>query len=240
MKKQWHPLFVHLMRLLVGEWYAIDPEVPVSDLPRRGDMLIVRREGTAEPPFRGLWSHLRELNVIEFKGPTDHPDVDDLELLMAVGAGLTAKITEERKEAGRPGLKAREVAFWYLAPSLGDTFLYNAKLRGPVQYESAGLWLGTGYGHPLRFVAYRELPAEEDGLPLFLLDRQRPVPAGLGAVILSRQELVRQFGWLVRSLQPILWGSRTWPHHPKPSSTGKRSPSTTTCLRSSTTCPPTR
>src|SRR5262245_52439635 len=129
MKKQWHPLFVHLMRLLVGDWYAVDPEVPVSDLPRRGDLLLVRREGTAEPPFKGLWSNLSEWNVIEFKGPTDEPEEDDLELLMAVGSGLTVRLNEQRREAKQPRLAARQVAFWYLAPELGPAFRAAASLR---------------------------------------------------------------------------------------------------------------
>src|SRR5437588_802786 len=68
---QWHPLFAYLLRLLIGEFYQVEVEEPVSDLPRRADVVLLRRTTTAPAPFAGLWSHLRPWNVVEFKGPTD-------------------------------------------------------------------------------------------------------------------------------------------------------------------------
>ena len=70
MNIQWHPLFAHLLRLLLEDFYQVEPEVPVSDLPRRGDLFLLRRAGTAAPPFTGLWMHLTEWNLLEFKGPS--------------------------------------------------------------------------------------------------------------------------------------------------------------------------
>ena len=49
MSTQWHPLFIHLLGLLIEDYYKIDPEVPVSDLPRRADLLIIRRKEAREP-----------------------------------------------------------------------------------------------------------------------------------------------------------------------------------------------
>jgi hypothetical protein len=88
MSTQWHPLFAHLLGLLIADHYEVQTEVPVSDLPRRGDLLLIRRHGGEEPPFRGLWSHLTEWNVIEFKGLSDSAEEDDLELLVHVGTGV--------------------------------------------------------------------------------------------------------------------------------------------------------
>jgi hypothetical protein len=111
MKTQWRPLFAHLPGLLVQDHYEVQTEVPVSDLPRQSDLLLVHRQPGAQPPFRGLWGHLTDWNVIELKGPTDAPEEDDLELLMHVGAGITCKLSEERKARGEERLAARHVSF---------------------------------------------------------------------------------------------------------------------------------
>src|SRR5262245_58984464 len=113
-KTQWHPLFAALLDALLRDHYEIQTEVPVSELPRRGDFLIVRRQGS-DPPFRGLWEHLTEWNVLEFKGMTYDPEEDDLELLMHVGAGLTHKVNQERRGRGESRLEQRQVSFWYIA-----------------------------------------------------------------------------------------------------------------------------
>ncbi len=205
MSTQWHPLFAHLLKLLVGKWYDVEPEVPVSDLPRRGDVLVVRRQAESEPPFRGLWSHLTDWNVIEFKGPTDTPEADDLELLMAVGAGIAYRLNEQRREAGEPSLAADQVSYWYLAPQLGTTFLGQARLRTAFDYEGNGLWRGRAWGHRVWLMSYREAAVEEDALPLFLLDRQQPAPSGLTELMVSHEELLREFGGWVKTLRPQLW-----------------------------------
>src|SRR4051812_40079344 len=115
MAKQWHPVFAHLLGLLMEDYYEIQPEVPVSDLPRRGDLMVIRRQGGPEPPFVGLWAHLSDWNVLEFKGPTDGPEEEDLELLLHVGTGLTVRLNEERQARREARLANRQVAFWYLA-----------------------------------------------------------------------------------------------------------------------------
>ncbi len=53
MSTQWHPLFAHLLRLLIDEYYEVKTEVPVSELPRRGDLLVLR---TLQPR---LWEEIR-------------------------------------------------------------------------------------------------------------------------------------------------------------------------------------
>src|SRR5947209_198321 len=116
MTTQWHPLFARLLRLLLEDFYQIDVEVPVSDLPRKGDLFLVRRTGTAAPPFVGLWAHLTDWNVLEFKGPTDAAQEADLDLLLHVGTGLGYRFNEERRQRGEPALANRAISLWYLAP----------------------------------------------------------------------------------------------------------------------------
>src|SRR4051812_34738361 len=105
MSTQWHPVFARLLGLLLGDYYEIQPEVPVSDLPRAGDFLIIRRQEGPEPPFRGLWNHLTDWNVIEFKGPTDAPREEHLEKLVHVGTGITYRLNEERQARGEVPLE---------------------------------------------------------------------------------------------------------------------------------------
>jgi hypothetical protein len=99
MSTQWHPLYARLLTIQLGAYYEIQPEVPVSDLPRRSDFLIVRRQEGPEPPFRGLWNNLTDWNVQELKGRSDDAEVDDLEKLVHVGTGITYRLNEERRPA---------------------------------------------------------------------------------------------------------------------------------------------
>jgi hypothetical protein len=122
-RQQWHPLFARLLGLLLGEHYEVQTEVPVSDLPRRGDLLLLRRSSVQPPPFRGLWEHLTEWSVLEFKGPGDSAAEEDLELLVHVGTGLTYRFNEERRANEQEQIANRQVSFWYLAQNLGDSFL---------------------------------------------------------------------------------------------------------------------
>lgn len=205
MSKQWHPLFAHLLGLLVRDYYDVQPEVPVSDLPRRGDLLLVRRHAGPAPPFVGLWSNLTDWNICEFKGPTDGPEADDLELLFHVGTGITYKLNEERRANQQERLANRDVSFWYLAATLGDTFLEQARGWSVLHYETGGLWRGRVGGHPVWLLSYRDVPVEEDTIPLHLLDRQPAAPRQLGELVMRRQELLQRFGMWLHALQPTLW-----------------------------------
>jgi hypothetical protein len=201
----WHPLFGHLLGLGIHDYYEIQPEVPVSDLPRRGDFFLVRRQGVAPPPFVGLWSHLTEWNLFEFKGPSDDAEEADLELLMHIGTGLTYRFNEERQARKEQPLGPRQVSFWYLAPRLGETFLGHARLRTFFQYETGGLWRATCWGHPIWLLAYRDAPVEEDTIPLRLLDRDPPAPRALGELVLRKPQLLQAFAPWFSLLQPTLW-----------------------------------
>jgi hypothetical protein len=206
MSTQWHPLFAELLRLLVEAFYQVDTEVPVSDLPRRGDLFLVRRTGSAEPPFTGLWAHLTDWNVLEFKGPTDGPEEADLELLMHVGAGITYRFNEERRQRGEEPFPNRRISFWYLAPVLGENFLDQVRSRTDLHYEAGGLWRGRAWGHPVFFVSYRDAPVEPDTVPLhFLTAPPDAPPRSLAELLARRADLLRLYGHWLFTLHFRLW-----------------------------------
>jgi len=206
MSTQWHPLFAQLLRLLLEEFYQLDTEVPVSELPRKGDILLLRRTGSAEPPFTGLWVHLTDWNVLEFKGPTDSPQEADLELLMHVGTGITYRFNEERLQRGEEPLPSRHISFWYLAPTLGESFLTQARGRVDLSYETGGLWRGRVWGHPVFFLSYRDAPVEPDTVPLHFLTQPSAAPPHSLVELLARHADLRQrFGEWLFALHPHLW-----------------------------------
>ena len=204
MSTQWHPLFAHLLTLLVEPYYTVETEVPVSDLPRRGDLLLIRRQGSATPHFQGLWSRLTDWNVVEFKGPSDDAEIDDLELLAHVGTGLTYRLNEKRQPE-EPRIANRQMAFWYLAPKLGETFLSHARMSMYLKYETGGLWRGAVWGHPVYLLSYEDAPVEEDTIPMYLLGAESKTPKELGTLVLGREELMRCFAKFFSALQPILF-----------------------------------
>ena len=124
---QWHPFFAELLRFLVEDYYAVETNVPVGDLPREADVLLVKRKEVAVPPFHGIWGHLTLWNILEFKGPTDDPGLRDLDLLFEVGLGIDRRLNEQRNREGLAALARNEVSFWYLANHVGRRFLAEAE-----------------------------------------------------------------------------------------------------------------
>ena len=171
----------------------------------RVDLLVLRRQGGPSPPFCGLWSHLTELNVVEFKGPTDSPEEQDLDLLAHVGTGLVYRINEDRRENDQQRMPNRHVSFWYLVPTLGETFLQQAQARSIFTYEPGGLWVGQCFGYRTYLLAYRDAPVEEDTVPLHLLTQEPGRLRALGDLMARRRELLDAFAEWLRTLQPALW-----------------------------------
>jgi hypothetical protein len=144
-KVQWHPLFARLLRPHVERYYEVRTNLPVGDLPRQADVVLLRRLGSGPPPFTGLWRWLTAWNVLEFKGATVTPRPRDLALLLEVGLGIDRRLNAERQ---RP-LPDREVSFWYLANRLGSRFLGEAERRlGGLDHPGAGVWRGQVFGFP--------------------------------------------------------------------------------------------
>jgi hypothetical protein len=180
-KVQWHPLFSELLRPQVEGYYELQTDVPVGDVPRRADLVLLRRTSTTLPPFQGLWRHLRVWNILEFKGPTVTPRQFDLPLLGELGLGIHRRLRTERQRRRQPVVPAKEVSFWYLANRLGRGFRESAgPLLSGLEVLGAGLWRGTVFGHPFVLVSVADLPVDEDSLPLHVLgvepaDKERQV-----------------------------------------------------------------
>ena len=94
-KIQWHPLFTRLLRPQVEQYYEIRTEVPVGDLPRRADLVLLRRLGGEPLPFQGLWRYLTAWNALDFKGRTEAARPAHLPLLIELGLGIARRLHEE-------------------------------------------------------------------------------------------------------------------------------------------------
>jgi hypothetical protein len=111
---QLHPIFDDLLRRALQDYYELQTNVPVGDLPREADIVLVRRSLTAKRPFRTLWKHLTRWNVLEFKGRSESARVNDVDLLVEVGLGIHRRLREQEPNAT---IGRAEVSFWYLPPA---------------------------------------------------------------------------------------------------------------------------
>src|SRR5947209_11138087 len=93
---QWHPIFARLLRPAVEGYYDVETTFPVGDAPREADFVLLRRTGSAPPPFRGLWRHLTSWNILEFKGPTVSPRRGHIESLIELGLGIDRRLRARR------------------------------------------------------------------------------------------------------------------------------------------------
>ncbi len=193
--RQWHPLFVELLRPMIEHYYRVETDMPVSDLPRQADIDLLRRTSPRRPPFQGLWRHLTTWNVLEFKGPTEDARRVHLHDLVEVGLGIHRRLNQQRKTSHESRLEPEETSFWYLADRPGHRFLEEMRelLRGLEDIE-AGVWRATLLGHPLFIVRNCDVAVTPDSLPLHVLGERPPEVAHLvGEVVASREELVKQF-----------------------------------------------
>jgi hypothetical protein len=163
---QWHPLFAQLLRPLVEEYYEVQTNVAVGDVPRQADLVLLRRTSTRALPFRGLWKDLTTWNMLEFKGPTVSPRQTDLDLLVELGLGIHRRLNEERAKQAEAPVTADEVSFWYLTNRLGKRFLDFARTHlGPVEQRGQGVWRCLVLGRLVYLVSGSDLPVERDSLP---------------------------------------------------------------------------
>ena len=203
---QWHPLFVQLLRSLVEDYYSVDTNVPVGDLPREADILLVRRAAPAPPPFQGIWRHLTEWNVLEFKGPSDDPALRDLDLLIELGLGIDRRLNEQRTRERLPLLERAQVSFWYLANHLGRRFLAEAQaLFGACEALGEGLWRCRTLQRSVFLVSRDTLPVEPDTVPLHLVCQEpEQVTLQLARVLLREPGWWQRFGSYLLLFHPHL------------------------------------
>lgn len=165
---QWHPIFAHLLRPLLQDYYEILTDVPVGDLPRQADIVLIHRTTAGPVPVQGVWRHLTAWNILEFKGPSDDPALRDLDLLWEVGLGIERRLNEERTRQGQPAWPRDEVSWWYLANHVGQRLRTEAErlLGQPLHEQGEGLWQGAALGRSLWLVSRDRLPIEADNVPL--------------------------------------------------------------------------
>src|ERR1700722_628893 len=137
---QWHPIFDDLLRTALKDYYDVQANVPVGDLPRESVIFLVRGASTTKPPFQSLWKHLSRWNVLEFKGRSESARVNDVDLLVEVGLGIHRRLQEQEPKAK---IGRADVSFWYLANHLGKRFLRDViELTGGLESVGPGLWRG--------------------------------------------------------------------------------------------------
>lgn len=205
--KQWHPVFVRILRPVVEAYYEVHTTVPVGDAPREADIVLLRRTSRTPPPFRGLWRHLTAENVPEFKGPSVSPRRRDIDRLIELGLGIARRLDEESAKASQRGVRSEDVSFWYLANHLGIRFRREAERKlGRLEPVGPGLWRGQVLLHLVYLVSSVHLPVEEDCLPLHVIGHEPPaVEREVAKLVAEQPDLQSHFGGWMAALHPAAW-----------------------------------
>jgi len=159
---------------VVESYYEVQLNVPVGDLPRSADLVLLRRTQAA-PPFVGIWRHLTPWSVLEFKGPSVAPRLRDLKRLVELGLGIDRRLRESATDPDQERLPEGEVSFWYLANHAGRGMVAEGErlFRQASTVLGDGLWQWRALGeHPFFLVSRDQLPLDLEGAPLHLLSRQ--------------------------------------------------------------------
>jgi hypothetical protein len=222
---QWHPLFVRLLRPVVEDYYEIETNVAVGDVPREADIVLLRRAEAAEPAFEVVWKYLTPWNVLEYKGPSVSARVSDLRLLVELGLGIYRKVNEERAKNKQRPVAASEVSFWYLRHHLGARFRTRAqRLLGvnALEQRAAGIWTCRLLDHLVYLVSGEGLPLSRESFPLQFLQPQLPAwDRAAAELILGDAALQESCASLLPTLHPgllkeIVNMARTRTKWPKP------------------------
>jgi hypothetical protein len=205
--KQWHPLFVQLLRPVVEDYYEVQTTVPVGDAPREADLVLLRRTSRTVPPFHGLWRHLTAWNVLEFKGPSVAPRREDLELLVELGLGIDRRLRRKPTGPRRRRPVPEEVSFWYLANQLGKRFLQDAERKlGPLAPLGPGLWRSHVLLRLVFLVSGVDLPVEEESLPLHVIGNEPPATErAVAQLVVEHPQLQSLYGGWLATIHPTAW-----------------------------------
>ncbi|HZU34817.1 MAG TPA: hypothetical protein VFA18_02850, partial [Gemmataceae bacterium] len=100
-----------------------------------------------------------------------------------------------------------EVSFWYLANRLGRRFLHEVEVvLGVPEPLGAGLWRSRALGRMIFWVSSRDLPVEEDTLPLHLVSREPPATElSVAQLVVEQPQLQARYGGWVATLHPRAW-----------------------------------
>ena len=205
---QWHPLFAELLRGIVDAYYEVQTNVPVGDIPREADIVLLRRKPQAlAPPFRNLWSGLTTWNVLEFKSPTVSPLARDIDLLVELGLGIDRRLNQERTKQKLSPLEPQETSLWFLANRLGRRFLRQSQERlGILEKCGEGIWRGRVLLRKVYLVSNSDLPVNEESVPLHLVSRESHGKAlSVAKLVLGDPALRRMYEDWVYVLHESAW-----------------------------------
>lgn len=204
--KQWHPIFAKLLRPLLEDYYEVSTNVPVGDVPREADIVLIRRTSATPAPFQGLWKNLTLWSVLEYKGPTVSARVEHLDLLIELGLGIHRRLNDDRRKKRLKPVGVDDVSFWFLVERIGKRFLSIAAQRiSDLREFHQGVWRGNSVGRLIYLVSANDLLVEEDSLPLQVLGSRSPeIERGLGRLIVSQPALRDIFGEWYGGLHPLI------------------------------------
>jgi hypothetical protein len=204
---QWHPIFAHLLRPLVQDYFEVETGMPVGDAPREADIVLLRRTSDQPLPYRGMWRFLTTWNVQEFKGPTVDPRLRDLDLLVELGLGINRRLNEERTRQKQGLLPESEVSFWYLAKHLGQRFLAEAERKlGPLTAATEGVWRCSILQRVLYLVSIDQVAVDADSLPMHLLNREsKETGLAVGQIVVQQREFWDHYSSWLAFMYPTLW-----------------------------------
>ena len=184
---QWHPIFVSLLRSLVEDHYEVQTNLPVGDLPREADIVLVRRISEALPPFQTLLHYLTTWNIIEFKGRSVSARIRDLDLLVELGLGVDRKLNEDRTREGLGTLAPAEVSFWYIVNHIGQRFLDEARtILGTLEEASPGVWRSQILSRPVFLIDSVGVTVDRESVAIHLVGEESPeIEQNLARVIVG-------------------------------------------------------
>jgi hypothetical protein len=205
MPTQWHNAFAFLLRPIVEQYFEISTNVPVGELPREADVVLVHRKERGFSLLDGIWRRLTAWNILEYKGPTVSPRSGDIDLLAELGLGIHRRLNEENKKNKKTLAPASEVSFWFLAHHLGRGF-YDILVRrglGRVEILEPGVWQCWMLKHPMFLVSSSKLPVAPGNLPLHMLGiGSEAKKSEVMRVLNENRELKQRYNEMWASLHP--------------------------------------
>jgi hypothetical protein len=205
---QWHPIFAHLLRAVLDQYYEVRTTVPVGDLPRSADIVLLHRASTGTPPFQGLWRWLTPWNVVEFKGVNASARLGDLDSLIELGMGVHRRLNELEVKEDRPEIERDGMSWWYIVPHLGRRFRRDAGalLGQPLEGLAPGVWRARLLQRGLMLVSGDDVEVDRDSLPMHaLLGVPEPARPTAAQILGGDASLLAAFGGWVSLYEPVLW-----------------------------------
>jgi hypothetical protein len=143
----WHPMLVALLEYFLPTGWQLLPELLLSRLPQRVDIVILELVGAGPGEaqrLRSIFDHLRPHTLIEHKGPTDDLAAEDALVLLGYGAQYM-RLKKVKSAA--------DVCLMVVADRIAPGFVEQiARHDGRFAQVGQGLWKGELAGFALHGV----------------------------------------------------------------------------------------